>query len=77
MSQTHLDLAVSLAQLLEGLGIRYVVGGGGEVSDRQLRDVVAIMRINEESLDRTYMADTARRVDLTALLNRVTEMAEP
>lgn len=42
---------------------------GGEVSDRQLRDVIAILRINEQQLDHGYLAATAEATGLSALLS--------
>lgn len=42
----------------------------GEVSDRQLRDVIAILQINEQRLDDDYLTETAELVGLSALLNQ-------
>lgn len=41
---------------------------GGEVSDRQMRDVVAILQINHQRLDYSYLVATAELVGLSALL---------
>lgn len=41
---------------------------GGSVSDRQWRDVVGIIRINDDSLDDEYLAATATMVGLDNLL---------
>jgi hypothetical protein len=43
---------------------------GGEVSDRQWRDVVAILRLQGASLDRTYLATWADRLGVSDLLER-------
>ncbi|HAY68354.1 MAG TPA: hypothetical protein DCY82_08730 [Acidimicrobiaceae bacterium] len=42
---------------------------GGESSDRQMRDIIAILTINSDRLDNTYLTDTAALVGLTELLN--------
>ncbi len=42
----------------------------GEVSDRQLRDVIAILQINEQRLDDDYLTTTAELVGLSNLLNQ-------
>jgi hypothetical protein len=44
---------------------------GGETSDRQWRDALAIVRVQGEQLDRTYLEATAGRADLGDLLQRV------
>lgn len=41
---------------------------GGHSSDRQWRDVVAILRINRRTIDNAYLRTTAEQVDLTASL---------
>lgn len=41
---------------------------GGQVSDRQMRDVVAILQINKETIDNRYLTETAERVGLSQLL---------
>lgn len=41
---------------------------GGGVSDRQWRDIVAILRINQGHLDNEYLSSTAREVGLSQLL---------
>jgi hypothetical protein len=43
---------------------------GGEVSDRQWRDVVAILEAQAGHLDDRYLDETARRVGLADLLHR-------
>jgi len=44
---------------------------GGEVSDRQWRDVVAIVRVQGQRLDRDYLAYGADLLGVTDLLSRV------
>jgi hypothetical protein len=44
---------------------------GGEVSERQWRDVEAIVRIQGDSLDRGHLRLWARRLGVTDLLDRV------
>jgi len=43
---------------------------GGSVSDRQWRDLVSVLKIQNEALDRAYLKDWAQRLELTALLDR-------
>lgn len=43
---------------------------GGEVSDRQWRDVLSIVLVQDQRLDREYLAAMAARVGLTPLLER-------
>jgi hypothetical protein len=43
---------------------------GGEVSDRQWRDVVQVLRQSRAVLDATYLEDWAARLELTGLLAR-------
>lgn len=50
---------------------------GGEVSDRQWRDVVAILKVNRETVDRTYLAEWAQRLGCEDLLSRATADADP
>lgn len=45
---------------------------GGEVSDRQWRDVLAILRVQGESLDSTHLATWANNVGVSDLLERAT-----
>jgi hypothetical protein len=46
---------------------------GGEVSDRQWRDIVSVLRISGARLDDTYLDDVAATDDLTDLLRRARE----
>jgi hypothetical protein len=43
---------------------------GGEISDRQWRDVVSILRAAADLLDRTYLADWAGKLGCSDLLSR-------
>ena len=43
---------------------------GGEVSDRQWRDIVAVLRSVGARLDNAYLDDVAATDDLSALLER-------
>jgi hypothetical protein len=43
---------------------------GGEVSDRQWRDVVEVLRVNRGELDAAYLSDWAARLGTTDLLER-------
>ena len=48
---------------------------GDNVSDRQWRDIIAILRINRTSLDNLYLDATAALVDLSGLLRQAQEEA--
>ena len=43
---------------------------GGEVSDRQWRDVIQVLRVNAARLDAGYLETWARRLHITDLLDR-------
>ena len=43
---------------------------GGEVSDRQWRDIMAIVRVQGANLDREYLREGARTLGVTDLLSR-------
>jgi hypothetical protein len=47
----------------------------GHESERQWRDVVGILRIHGNVLDRSYLVETARQLDLGALLDEATNAA--
>ena len=43
---------------------------GGEVSDRQWRDVLGVLKVQGDALDRAYLREWAERLALTELLRR-------
>ncbi|HEY6559880.1 MAG TPA: hypothetical protein VI072_21500 [Polyangiaceae bacterium] len=43
---------------------------GGEVSDRQWRDITSVLRISGGSMDQTYLTDWALRLHIADLLGR-------
>jgi len=49
---------------------------GGEQSDRQWRDVLGVLRVQSNALDRGYLEDWAKQLGLSELLNRATKDAE-
>jgi hypothetical protein len=48
---------------------------GGEVSDRQWRDIVSIVRVQGERLDRAYLERNAPILDVAGLLARALDQA--
>ena len=50
---------------------------GGEVSDRQWRDIVSVLRIQGDLLDLLYLREWAERLAVVDLLGRALETAEP
>lgn len=48
---------------------------GGEVSDRQWRDVVSVLRVSRVELDTAYLDGWAERLGVSALLARAREQA--
>ena len=50
---------------------------GGEVSDKQWRDIVAILRVNPGTLDRQYLDEWAARLRCADLLSRARSAADP
>ena len=48
---------------------------GGEVSDRQWRDILGVLRAQHGSLDLAYLREWAVRLALTDLLGRATAEA--
>jgi hypothetical protein len=49
---------------------------GGEVSDRQWRDVLGVLMATGDELDQDYMSDWARRLGLAHLLERAKNQVE-
>jgi hypothetical protein len=49
---------------------------GGEVSDRQWRDILGVLRAQQGSLNLAYLRDWAVRLALTDLLDRATAEVE-
>jgi len=50
---------------------------GGEVSDRQWRDVVGILRLSGADLDLDYMRRWAQQLDVATLPDRALRDAKP
>jgi hypothetical protein len=50
--------------------------GGGEVSDRQWRDVLGILRVQGERIDTTYLRQNASILDVRDLLDRALEQVQ-
>ncbi len=48
---------------------------GGGVSDRQWRDVLGVLKVQADSLDRAYLREWAARLNLTDLLRRALDDA--
>jgi len=48
---------------------------GGQVSDRQMRDIIAILQINRQQLDFEYLTKTAELVGLSQLLRDARQSA--
>jgi hypothetical protein len=49
---------------------------GGQVSDRQMRDIIAILQVNSENIDKTYLWQTAELVGLSELLSDALQTAD-
>ncbi len=45
---------------------------GGEVSDKQWRDIVSVLRVSRDQIDRAYLETWAARLGIAALLERAT-----
>lgn len=50
---------------------------GGEVSDRQWRDVLGVLKVQAERLDLDYLKHWAEALNLSDLLQRATEESDP
>jgi hypothetical protein len=50
---------------------------GGEVSEKQWRDVVSVLRISGDMLDDAYLTSWASRLDLEVLLERARAARSP
>jgi hypothetical protein len=48
---------------------------GGEISDRQWRDVLGVMKVQADALDRAYLREWAARLNVTDLLRRALDDA--
>ena len=48
---------------------------GGEVSDRQWRDLLGVLKVQGETLDRAYLDHWAGELDVSDLLHRALEEA--
>ena len=48
---------------------------GGRVSDRQWRDLIGVMRVNQEKLDRGYLEPRLREAGLTELFEKLSAAA--
>ncbi|MCP4679802.1 MAG: hypothetical protein GY854_30785 [Deltaproteobacteria bacterium] len=49
---------------------------GGEVADRQWRDVLGVLKVQAKALDMDYMRHWAYKIDVDDLLDRAVEEAE-
>ncbi len=50
--------------------------GGGEISDRQWRDVLGILRVQGNRIDTTYLRRSASTLDVRDLLDRALEQVQ-
>jgi hypothetical protein len=50
---------------------------GGEVSEKQWRDIVSVLRISGDTMDEAYLSAWAERLHLQALLKRAKEARSP
>lgn len=48
---------------------------GGEVSDRQWNDILGILKLQSDRLDRSYMAEWAKQIEVVDLLERALHQA--
>jgi len=62
--------------LTGGTGLAEHRTQGGEQSDRQWRDVLGVLRVQSNTLDRVYLEDWAKRLGLSDLLTRATKDTE-
>src|SRR5262245_41355097 len=90
MVQDALDVALLVAGAIDAVGGEYFVGGsiasslqgepratkGGEVSEKQWRDVVEVLRIRGPELDAAYIDAWAPRLGVAGLLARARSGAE-
>jgi hypothetical protein len=50
---------------------------GGEVSDKQWRDIVSVLRVSGDTMDDDYLAAWAPRLHLEVLLERARQARDP
>lgn len=60
---------------LEALDVPYVISGsmGGEVSDRQWRDILGVLSLQQDRLDVSYLRQNASLLKVSRLLERALE----
>ena len=89
MNSEPIAVTLQVIEVLDRLGVRYVIGGslasaedtilakldwyrkGGEVSDRQWRDVAGIVRVQGDRLDWEYLQRQAISLGVADLLERL------
>ena len=91
MNQDALAVTRLVTSVLEELEIPYVIGGslagavlaklewyqqGGEVSDRQWRDIIGIARTQQETLNFAYIAEQAAEMGTLARYQRLCDQLQ-
>lgn len=69
-----LAIAAELGAALDVIGVPWLIGGSvasslDRVSERQWRDVLGVIEVNADTLDRAYLHEQAAAWDLSALLD--------